>query len=67
MSCTWTAYPPLLSAFGGSLLIQTSRYRTGSPGPGSTVVPDPAVLKGHFWLGRDEEQSAARRRRRKIA
>jgi hypothetical protein len=30
------------------------------------VLADPAVLRGHFWVGRDEEQ-AAPRRRRKIA
>ena len=35
--------------------------------PSIRVVPDPAVLKGHFWLGRDEEEPAAPRRRRKIA
>jgi hypothetical protein len=37
------------------------------------VVPDPAVLPNHFWIGEDEELAAARsqrpaaRRRRKIA
>ena len=41
--------------------------------PSLRVLPDPAVLPSHFWIGEDEEVAAARRaqsaarRRRKIA
>jgi hypothetical protein len=40
--------------------------------PTLRVIPDPAVLPHHFWVGEDQEMAAARReqrplRRRKIA
>jgi hypothetical protein len=35
--------------------------------PTIRVVPNPAVLRGHLWVGRDEELEAAPRRKRKIA
>jgi hypothetical protein len=35
--------------------------------PAIAVVPDPAVLKHHFWVGRDESLEPARPRRTRRA